>query len=80
MQTDDLAAQMVREIVAAILASDVPLHESLEAIARRYIEKLFTEDDLWAACSLNEMDDGLPMTRERLIAAVRAGKESPHDR
>lgn len=38
--TDDLAAQMVREMI------EKPYPAVMEAIARRYMEKLFSEEEL----------------------------------
>lgn len=72
--TDDLAAQMVREIhdtgCIAIHFSDFA---ALEAIARRYMEKAEDKGALEALRWVTEV------IGEGQIARRRAGKEPPHD-
>lgn len=88
--TDDLAAQMVREMI------EKPYPAVMEAIARRYIEKAVATQSARIA-AIEKVRDGyksqmkfcdiepLPYFREfvrRIEAALgaeRVGKESPHD-
>lgn len=75
--TDDLAAQMVREMLGGS-----PGSQRLYAIARRYMEKLFSEDELrrmfviasdyWGF--VTDEDSFAADMRVNKIRAERAGK------
>jgi hypothetical protein len=79
MQTDDLAAQMVREIEKAhIDFLETGKRTSLEAIARRYIEKLFTESELYAYSAYRGLDNS-PDDAIRLILAERAALKAAQE-
>lgn len=82
MQTDDLAAQMVREICGHVLIDPPGIFDGkkpsvkfevkkMEAIASRYIEKAV------ATVSADAFHDGYHAGK---IDAERAGKEPPHER
>jgi len=77
MQTDDLAAQMVREMLPAI--NSVSDMGYIEAIARRHMEKLFTEDEIrrgtWELTDYINPDDII-----REIRTSRAKKDSDNGR
>lgn len=71
--TDDLAAQMVREICDAELNGDDGV-----AIARRYMEKLFTEDELRdIVCHYLGSTWGCRTLQDsiRAVRTIRAGKD-----
>lgn len=67
MQTDDLAAQMVREMGFDGLF-DQDVIEEFEAIARRYMENLFTEDEVRDAIGLASVG----FSNDECIGKIRA--------
>lgn len=87
--TDDLAAQMVREMMphTRIFAATTR-YAALEAIARRYMEKLFTEDEVRRSFEMVAEQGGDYLSGQSTVAdiivnkirAERADKEPPHDR
>lgn len=78
--TDDLAAHLVREILQTfhLEFNDEEAGQKMETIARRYMEKLFTEDELRdIVCHYLRSTWGCRTLQDsiRAVRTIRAGKD-----